>query len=573
MLKRCKNYSRVIIVGPQRSGTNFATKQLAQDLGLRYVGQYEFGYPDDDPSREFKALLRDAAKIAVHAIQLTPWINDLEGGDTIAIYIVRKRSEILASENRVNWSTAGFPLQKQLYSIRFPQQVDTLQIFERNSDMVNYFWDNFVKNDLKIPYVEFRYDDFSSSEGWIPPHNRIYKNYITLRKPKTERFDLGGVGKGGDFTTVNNIEDCDVRCDLLEVDKYIRGDGWVEEIRMVHTLEHLPPHHFIQFILDLRRKLKSGGFITVVQTDGGEAIRQWVKGSLSFRAMRATLFTPADRLRVNPLNSHVQMWNEEELKVDFEALGFSVTSFNAGTWSFDHNDDLAPQETERCKGIPIKNIGIIATKLTIPRVIHQTWKTEKIPSELYKEKWIESWKEMNGFEYRFWTDEDNRELVREHYPWFLATYDAYDAPIKRADAARYLILAKFGGIYADLDFVRLRRMDWVLDRNDLLLCYQSEGSVGNAFMAASPGHPLLEELVSRLQENANKPVLEATGPGLLTRVALESVHAEELLRSELFFPYKWNDPRKSEYREMDTETLRDCFPEAIAVTHWSGSWL
>jgi hypothetical protein len=25
----------------------------------------------------------------------------------------------------------------------------------------------------------------------------------------------------------------------------------------------------------------------------------------------------------------------------------------------------------------------------------------------------------------FWTDEDNRRLVAEHFPWFLETYDDY----------------------------------------------------------------------------------------------------------------------------------------------------
>lgn len=49
------------------------------------------------------------------------------------------------------------------------------------------------------------------------------------------------------------------------------------------------------------------------------------------------------------------------------------------------------------------------------------------------------------WEYRLWTDEANRELVREHYPWLLETYDSFPENIMRADTARVLYLHKYGG--------------------------------------------------------------------------------------------------------------------------------
>jgi mannosyltransferase OCH1-like enzyme len=56
------------------------------------------------------------------------------------------------------------------------------------------------------------------------------------------------------------------------------------------------------------------------------------------------------------------------------------------------------------------------------------------------------------WEYRFWTNEDCRELVTTEFPQHLAMYDNYKSNIQRADAIRYFILAKYGGVYADLDF-------------------------------------------------------------------------------------------------------------------------
>ena len=41
---------------------------------------------------------------------------------------------------------------------------------------------------------------------------------------------------------------------------------------------------------------------------------------------------------------------------------------------------------------------------------------------------------------RLWSDEANRELVRDHYPWFLRTYNTLPLEIMRADAARCMYM-------------------------------------------------------------------------------------------------------------------------------------
>eukprot|EP00954_Amorphochlora_amoebiformis_P017194 1317548-Amorphochlora_amoeboformis.AAC.2 len=89
-------------------------------------------------------------------------------------------------------------------------------------------------------------------------------------------------------------------------------------------------------------------------------------------------------------------------------------------------------------------------KQQIPKIIHQTYKTDKVPKN-----WASTppaWKSAHpGWKYEFWTDERNRKLIEDHYSWFLPTYDAYPYGIQRSDAARYFILHKYGGVYADLD--------------------------------------------------------------------------------------------------------------------------
>lgn len=62
---------------------------------------------------------------------------------------------------------------------------------------------------------------------------------------------------------------------------------------------------------------------------------------------------------------------------------------------------------------------------------------------------------------QMWTDAKSRELIATEYPWFLSDFDNYTHPIQRADAIRYFVLAHFGGIYIDLDYVRLSILEQI----------------------------------------------------------------------------------------------------------------
>ena len=99
--------------------------------------------------------------------------------------------------------------------------------------------------------------------------------------------------------------------------------------------------------------------------------------------------------------------------------------------------------------------------MLIPRIIHQTWKDDAPPARLAS--FQSAWRRLHPqWTYRFWTDATTRAFVAEHYPDFLATYDGYREPIMRVDAARYLWMSHFGGVYADLDVEPVRAVDELL---------------------------------------------------------------------------------------------------------------
>jgi mannosyltransferase OCH1-like enzyme len=98
----------------------------------------------------------------------------------------------------------------------------------------------------------------------------------------------------------------------------------------------------------------------------------------------------------------------------------------------------------------------------IPKIIHQTYKSNDLPHHF--KVWREECIRLNPeWEFKLWTDEDNLQLVEEHYPHMLELYNSYDWYIKRVDMARYLILHKFGGLYMDFDMTCLKPFNNTFD--------------------------------------------------------------------------------------------------------------
>ncbi|PWN44678.1 hypothetical protein IE81DRAFT_298621, partial [Ceraceosorus guamensis] len=155
-------------------------------------------------------------------------------------------------------------------------------------------------------------------------------------------------------------------------------------------------------------------------------------------------------------------------------------------------------------------------KEKIPRIIHQTWKDSTLPG-----KWQAVREECQAmhpdYEYMLWTDADSRKFLVEHYSWFVPIFDAYPYAIQRADAIRYFVLHKYGGIYMDLDVGCLRRFDPLL-RFEVVLPKTIPVGVSNDIMLSAKGHPFMDQLIHNLvtfnhRYLTNYPtVMFSTGP-------------------------------------------------------------
>lgn len=223
----------------------------------------------------------------------------------------------------------------------------------------------------------------------------------------------------------------------------------------------------------------------------------------------------------------------------------------------------------------------------IPRILHQMWREATLP-----ERWRqlrETWKHHHpDWEHRLWTDESLMDFVGRSYPEMVPILEAYTSPVMRADAARYLLLDHFGGVYADLDMECLRAIGPLLADAELLLPLEPDEHVastvarefgltrvvGNAWMASVPGHGFWKRVIEGLVERRReKRPLVATGPFLLTdlvNAGLPDTLSPRLLPSSAVYPATNLDGAWLDARQPGS--AHGFGPETYAIHYWDGTW-
>ncbi len=206
------------------------------------------------------------------------------------------------------------------------------------------------------------------------------------------------------------------------------------------------------------------------------------------------------------------------------------------------------------------------------KVIHFTWKDRKPPENLFPRWWRETWIQ-SGWEIRLWTDDDIADFI-ECLPKALQhLFASYPRSVMRADAFRYLLLKKMGGLYVDLDFVNLGTLGWLEELAGFACAEQGDHCLCNAFLwSPFPADPFWDGIEdSLLAHSTEKNPVSATGPRFLTAYA----ETRSVLRipTSWIYPVAWDDfSAIAAARAADLTGLRRSHPEARAIHIWTGSW-
>lgn len=226
--------------------------------------------------------------------------------------------------------------------------------------------------------------------------------------------------------------------------------------------------------------------------------------------------------------------------------------------------------------------------LRIPRIIHQVYEgrdNSSPPSELIRLS--RSWKELNpDWEYYLWDYRAIDQFLENYYPNFINIYNNYKYDVQRWDAIRYLIIYQHGGLYVDMDYQCIEKIeDILIDKECCLGTEPPEHStifgvqemIGNAFIASIPKHPFIGALIDEIQKDDlvfdNHEVMHSTGPLMVTRV-YDNFEKKEDIR----ISYKLVTPlTKQEIRAIilgrASAEIKQKIAEAYAIHYFWGSWL
>lgn len=205
------------------------------------------------------------------------------------------------------------------------------------------------------------------------------------------------------------------------------------------------------------------------------------------------------------------------------------------------------------------------------RIIHQVWfgiiPNRKEANKAYKKLKLyrDSWKIHNpNWCHTEWNKPMCISLIKNFYPEHMDMFKNYPYEIQRCDMVRYLILHRYGGFYADMDYYCNRPVDQALAeyKNDIYLVQSPNGSVfqdddhvSNSLMYSVKNHPFWKQLILDMEKTQYYPVwygkhitvMFTTGPGILNRVysRYKYKYKAKSLPWKLFHPYGIKDDKIS----------------------------
>jgi mannosyltransferase OCH1-like enzyme len=90
----------------------------------------------------------------------------------------------------------------------------------------------------------------------------------------------------------------------------------------------------------------------------------------------------------------------------------------------------------------------------IPKTIWQTITRNVVPSRI--RDWADTWIKLNPeYDYNLVDDDGMRGFIRSSFPEYLQAFNKTVHGASKADLWRYLVMFKYGGVYADIDCICL----------------------------------------------------------------------------------------------------------------------
>ena len=222
--------------------------------------------------------------------------------------------------------------------------------------------------------------------------------------------------------------------------------------------------------------------------------------------------------------------------------------------------------------------------IAIPKIMHRIWITfnpnKPAMPAIYQEFDLILKALHPHWQFMEWDDKKVLNFVMEFYPAFLPTYLAYDVPVKRHDASRYLIVNHFGGVFIQHSIKLQKNIEPLLEGADLVFSAQSKNlDIGDSFFASIPKHNFWQGFINKLPNTAKLYVLDTTGPRALEssikKYSQENKDYIKILPYTYLYPFDWTEKNSDLINDSCYQHNKcfELFPDAYGFCLWTGSWL
>jgi hypothetical protein len=159
-------FKKVVVLGPQRSGTRIGTLMIANVLNIPYIQEDAFGVHCFERAT---TLITESEKICLHAPALTYKAHCFEREIAI-VFMMRSVEDIIASQERIDWKCEKD--EKSLYEDPILNPFCNLDdpICKIKGDVYFDFQADLIDSHFELSYYSLRYNPL-----WVQEKHR--KNF------------------------------------------------------------------------------------------------------------------------------------------------------------------------------------------------------------------------------------------------------------------------------------------------------------------------------------------------------------------------------------------------------------
>jgi len=175
VFEKLESHTKILVSGPQRSGTRICSVMIAADFGLERIDEIQVPQLFE-PGQELEhvtALVEERDGFVLHCPTFSRWLHEVSG---VAVVLTQRAiADIIKSERRINWRKGRQEIEYARYGYwRWRKTKGLERTFKPISQIKYEFWESTQKKAIEN-YLEIEYESLSKHSLWVPPQDR--KNF------------------------------------------------------------------------------------------------------------------------------------------------------------------------------------------------------------------------------------------------------------------------------------------------------------------------------------------------------------------------------------------------------------